>query len=290
MKKPIFLVAVSLLLSMPLCAGGVFLALNGTMPGFTPPKNESADALSVTLDKLYKANEAGDVDADLIAAAQMGDMESIAQLMKQEGANINYSEPETGNSALLYAVMFKHMDVIDQLLSLGAFINIRNNDNLTPLMYACENGLLEPVEILLARGSNINLKAGGTRKGSTPIILAARGGHIKVVQTLLKYQVNPNSTTIDGKTALMFAAQHGYVDTAEVLIKSGAEVNSRDKASYTPLMLAAEKGHLEMVKLLVKYGADVKLVRTPGSYDTASYLATVAGNIYISQYLVTIRD
>lgn len=57
------------------------------------------------------------------------------------------------------------------------------------------------------------------------------------------------------RTPLMVAAKAGHVKVVKVLLELGANINAQDRFGITPVMLAAANGHKEVVSLLLKAGA-----------------------------------
>lgn len=70
---------------------------------------------------------------------------------------------------------------------------------------------------------------------------------------------------IAGETPLMLAAKNGHVDAVKLLLERGAQINARNpetpdsKKGMTALMLAAQQGHDEVVRVLLEHGADVTI-------------------------------
>lgn len=62
-------------------------------------------------------------------------------------------------------------------------------------------------------------------KGNTAIIIASGRGHVPVIQLLLKYNANPEDSTIigifEGKTALMWACSQGRLEVVDFYIRNG---------------------------------------------------------------------
>ncbi|XP_031624593.1 ankyrin repeat domain-containing protein 29 [Contarinia nasturtii] len=92
---------------------------------------------------------------------------------------------------------------------------------------------------------------------TTPLILAAAGGHATCVTELLDQGANPNARRITGTTALFFAAQAGHIDVAKILIRYGAYIDAASLDGGTPLFVACQGGHINMVKELIALGANV---------------------------------
>lgn len=77
------------------------------------------------------------------------DLGSI-QLLMQYGANINYFNVETGDSALSLAVRLGYVEIVAEMLEhQEANINQRNFESLTPLLIACDKGHERLVNLLL---------------------------------------------------------------------------------------------------------------------------------------------
>lgn len=59
----------------------------------------------------------------------------------------------------------------------------------------------------------------------TPLLVAAMGFHVEVVNLLLEYRPNVNALDKDGCTALTIACKEGYHDIAVSLLNVGAYIN-----------------------------------------------------------------
>jgi ankyrin repeat protein len=61
-----------------------------------------------------------------------------------------------------------------------------------------------------------------------------------------------------GLTPLLFAARQGHIDAAVALIDAGADVNEPSQGDKTPpLLMAIINGHFDLAKVLIDKGADV---------------------------------
>ncbi len=92
---------------------------------------------------------------------------------------------------------------------------------------------------------------------SGPLHYACREGYLQLVELLLRYGANPNMEDADMLTPLHFAAKNNRVDCAALLIQHGAIVDAPDIAGWTPLRSAILNQHGDMVTLLKKHGARI---------------------------------
>jgi ankyrin repeat protein len=125
------------------------------------------------------------------------------------------------------------------------------------------------VSSLLHEGADPNIQ---DRMGFTPLISAAREGHIEVVRTLLENGADPNLRGgLNNWYPLMHAVHKNQLESAQALLERGADVNARGAHGDTALMMAAGYGRTEIVRLLLRRGADPRMRGVHG--ETAPGLA-----------------
>ena len=100
--------------------------------------------------------------------------------------------------------------------------------------------------------------------GSTALILAARGGHVALVEALLKQGADVKTANSFGSTALVCAASNNHTATASLLLAHHSDVNHKTRVGSTALIKAAGAGHSSMCDLLLKHGADPSVVSKLG--------------------------
>ena len=96
-------------------------------------------------------NSAG--ESPLMMAALKGDM-AAALLLLDRGAKVN----QPGWSALHYAATGPEPKLVQWLLDRGADLNAASPNDTTPLMMAAQYGTENSVDLLLARGADVNRK------------------------------------------------------------------------------------------------------------------------------------
>ncbi len=193
------------------------------------------------------------------------------------------------------------------------------------LFWACKHGLLAEVKamliVLASRGrpfaTSINVPRKhypkeGKHKGyqHTPLTVAARRGHLEIIQELLRYIVDREKynshwgSSWDAQeermrqrsdddppkrtwSALMHACCKGHEKIVQLLLHAGAKANIAGY-NYTPLMLAAANGHLEIVQILLHANADPNqpLEDSYDHYEGPLNEAVKAGHLAIVQILL----
>jgi Ankyrin repeats (3 copies)/Ankyrin repeats (many copies) len=125
----------------------------------------------------------------------------------------------------------------------------------TPLIWAVQGGHLEMVEYLLRHGAYVNLYP--TARGSgTALYWAAIHGKLSIVRVLLKYGAIVDEYK-DGETAFLAAASEcpGTAVLRE-LIAAGADIHAVDNGGRNAVMRAAFQRNEKAVKLLVRLGVE----------------------------------
>ena len=127
-------------------------------------------------------------------------------------------------------------------------------------------GLARIATALLQAGYNIRVVDGHKR---TPLIYAARFGHLAVAKLLLK---DVNFSDDKGGTPLYYAAKNGHESIVKLLLScEGIDVNAQSLKNYdTPLRTAIRNGHEGVVRLLLERDdIDVKGRKLDSSEDSA---------------------
>lgn len=126
----------------------------------------------------------------------------------------------------------------------------------------------------------------------TPLLIAARNGHEKVVRTLLKFHpdleqegtVKFDGYVIEGASPLWCAAGAGHLGVVKMLVRAGADVNHPTKTNSTPLRAACFDGRLDIVKYLTDHNANIHI--TNKYNNTCLMIAAYKGHVDVVQFLL----
>lgn len=149
-----------------------------------------------------------------------------------------------------------HVKTVQLLLAKGANVNVTDSDGQSPLGIAAKTGQMEIVRMLLDVGADPNLD----KQGRTSLGWTIAHDHPELVRKLIDHKANIEKMDDFGDTPLMLAATPGQgrsVEPLKILLKSGANIEARDRAGQTALMCAVYRGSTETVRLLLDYGANI---------------------------------
>jgi ankyrin repeat protein len=154
------------------------------------------------------------------------------------------------NSELVKAATSGDRQSVEDLLKAGADVEARDTSGRTPLYLASEQGKLDVVELLLARGADINAITGGT----TPLHRACNLPSDEIAKLLIKRGAGVNVRNKGGLAPLDVAACFGRMDIAILLIDKGSELHTKDRFGRTPVFWAFNNAKVEMAEFLMSKG------------------------------------
>ena len=135
-------------------------------------------------------------------------------------------------------------------LDRGGNANEANQNGVTAVFVAAENGHADFIRFLAANGANVNKKAFQNQAPLTPLIAAAQKGHSAAILALLDAGADIEATSSHGLTALHAAAYYGHMASVRALVARGANRNALFRETLTPAALAQSQGHTEVLNFL----------------------------------------
>jgi cytochrome c len=136
--------------------------------------------------------------------------------------------------------------------ALEAGANVNGSDGwATPLWYAARRGHEDAVELLIARGADVNLT---TENSGPPLFGAIERKNGILVKLLLASGANPNAA-LQANSALYLAVKSGCLECVEALVDLGADVNALNQKREPPIHAAKVIGNREIADYLATHGA-----------------------------------
>uniref|UniRef100_A0A8C8HPS5 Ankyrin 2 n=1 Tax=Oncorhynchus tshawytscha TaxID=74940 RepID=A0A8C8HPS5_ONCTS len=145
------------------------------------------------------------------------------------------------------------------------FVREENTNGLNALHLAAKEGHVELVQELLERGSAVD---SATKKGNTALHIASLAGQAEVVKILVKRGAEINSQSQNGFTPLYMAAQENHMDVVRYLLENGGNQSTATEDGFTPLAIALQQGHNQVVSVLLENDTKGK-VRLPALHIAA---------------------
>ncbi len=145
------------------------------------------------------------------------------------------------------------------------WLNKKDSNQKTAMMYAQENGNQKIIDLLRAKGAQclaVNNHAPNTQP-STPsfstFIDAVKNGNLNTVNAdIQNLRVSLDTQDEDGMNALMYAASYGNHKMVALLIDNGADLTLRNHENKHALQLARANEHHDIAQLILKsMGQDI---------------------------------
>ncbi len=226
----------------------------------------------------------------LSLAIQRGNVDMVAMLVEEFGAELNISESvkDDYHTPLCEAAIRGNTDIVNILIKNGADVNGKGRKS-TPLFLAVGKNHLEVAKILLSNGAATTMvnTAAEITYGSEEITILQKAARTKE-STCLSYLLSsecPHRLDVNelacGElgTPLIRASAHVQVKNVQILLEHGADPNKLDYIRSSALICAMrhfdidnfdggmwgngviDAGNaVETVLLLLRYGADVNFL------------------------------
>ncbi|KAN0068216.1 Ankyrin repeat-containing domain protein [Elaphomyces granulatus] len=213
-------------------------------------------------------------------AVDKGSVEVVRLLIKAEERHGN---DRNGQAPLFRALNNEAM--VRFLLEHEADPNVRDKNELTPLMHAAERDLPGAVKLLLRYGAEVDLEighsTGNPASGQTALTYAAISGAAEVTCLLVEAGAKVNHRHYDESRAVHHAVGGSSMRT---LLEFRPDINLPDNDSNTPLHFVRSSTPLEHVQLLVHAGANLDLQNKEGC--TPLSIALYNDNDAVASYMI----
>ncbi len=189
--------------------------------------------LLVVLVYLLSAQSAvADQRVDLFRAAQMDDVRTVKSLLAA-GLDPNLAEPGRGETAMMVALRENSMRVFALLLAHPLIrLEATSINGNTALMLAAFGHNKPALLALLAKDAQVN------RPGWTALHFAAASGDDGIVRILIEQHAYIDSESPNKITPVMIAAREGHLSTVQLLLEEGADATLKNAEGVTAAQFA----------------------------------------------------
>ncbi|KAL8624340.1 hypothetical protein ACOMHN_044771 [Nucella lapillus] len=211
-------------------------------------ESSSLGALNHLLGTLFlvAAAEAHQGNRQMIRAVIENDLPAVKSLLEQDKDLIQAEEQ--GVSALHLAANQGHLQVVQLLVDNGAKIDLKDSDGDTPILAGMKHK--QVAEYLLKKGCDVTI---ANDNGQTVAHKAALFNHHQILRELIKKGADLNVMDEEGDTPLHDAINEGSHTACEVLIGwPKIDIRIANQKGFTPLHFAALKDTPTIAELLIK--------------------------------------
>jgi ankyrin repeat protein len=173
----------------------------------------------------------------IVEAAKKGDLQTVETILEKDPSQLDVTDQDV-YTALHWASMRAHWDVVKYLIERGADLNVVGGDGGTPINWAVHHDNVEIIKLMVDRGAELNIR---NKWGMTELHTAIWRGNIHVVEYLLERGSDPNIKTNEGWTAMHYAYRSGHDNVIEMLKEKGLSMTEKDNMGRVPQLLYFKK-------------------------------------------------
>ncbi|XP_071104947.1 uncharacterized protein [Haliotis cracherodii] len=191
------------------------------------------------------------------------------------------------NTPAMMSAKSGQCEILKCLVSHKADLTVTNYCNCNCLHIACANGHVSVVKYLISfPQTDMNMKGGFLT--TTPVMMAAEGGHYAVYDLLVSEGADLSHTDDYNRDCLMLACGGGNLPIVKHLLSlNTSDINRKGHNGQTSVMLAAAGGQSSVYNLLVSKGADLSLIDNDNR--DCLMLACEGGDISIVKHLLSLK-
>ncbi len=190
----------------------------------------------------------------LMFAAASGNTDAV-KLLIDGGADLNAKESVRGLTPAMFAAASNRSAVLELLARKGAIL--KATSKVTDLA-ALSRDPAALREFTQGNPAPPGEPPAGGRNGPAPGAPGGRGGRGPQTPGVDRnYQLNELVAAQGGLTPLLLAAREGHIESVRALLDAGADVNQVSAGDRTsPLLIATINGHFDLAMFLLEKGAD----------------------------------
>jgi len=223
-----------------------------------------------------------------IAHAAMGGHAEIVKTLIGKDKSLVSMGDRAGKSPFDLAAEFGksagHWEAAEALLDADATLISGNEPAKDPatgpaqsaLHYAAQFGTMEGIKLILARDQNM-IKS-KNKENNTPLHMAAAGGHLAVLNELIRVNEGVGDANIEGSNLMHLACAGGHLEVVSALLKSHPDLaKEKDKKGRSCIFSASlsKKPDPKVAKALINALPDLLFVTDPDGKTVLHHVAEV---------------
>jgi len=221
---------------------------------------------------------------ELLNCCERGDTLKVKELLLNSELNINIKDIKHGWTPLMFACEFGYHEIVQLLLN-ETNPKIGDERGKSAFYIACENNRLSLVKLMLTYE---DIDVNQADMSWSPLIYAVQVGNLEMVQLLLQDpRVDVNQKDLKSASAFYIACRNGELEIVKLMTKrKDVRINETIiENGWTPLMIACELGHHDIVNVLLELESiQLNLINKHG--ETALFIACRNGHSEIVKLML----
>lgn len=209
--------------------------------------------------------------------------EMISHMTATDVSKALNRQSSVGWTPLLIASNRGHMELVNNLLTNHARVDVFDIEGRSALHLAAEHGFLQVCDALLTSKAFINSKS---RVGRTALHLSAMNGFTHLVKFLIRdHNAVIDILTLRKQTPLHLAAASGQIEVCKLLLELGASIDATDDLGQKPIHVAAQNNYSEVAKLFLQQHPSL-VMGTSKDGNTCAHIAAMQGSVKVIEELM----
>ncbi|XP_036135996.1 ankyrin repeat and death domain-containing protein 1B isoform X1 [Molossus molossus] len=246
-------------------------------------KSNNLDLMEKLFEKKVNIDAVNNMNRTALHFAVGANHLSAVDFLLNHKARVDVADKH-GLTVIHLAAWSGSLEIMLMLVRAGADRRAKNQDGMNALHFAAQSNNVRIVEYLI---QDLHLKDldQPDEKGRKPFLLAAKRGHVEMIEELIFLNLHTSEKDKEGNAALHLAAKHGHSSVVRVLLAQWEEVNETNENGETPFFLAVAGGHEECSKVLLAAGSDINI---PNKLNiSALQIATQNGHASLVSFLLS---
>ncbi|XP_057331780.1 ankyrin-3-like [Microplitis mediator] len=230
-------------------------------------------------DKILSAILKWDEGYDFLRVSLKEKWREIGILLLKHGVEVNKINcRQTHNSPLFWAILNEDIEIVEMIIAKGADVNYKNSSGKLAIFGAVEKNNQELVNLLLAQ-KNVVVNS---KNIYVPLEAAAKVGNQKIFDSLVRQGATANTSYSPGETIFQIAVERGYLSTVKNILNEHSNLHEDigNKNLLASAIIGCGDEYKEIVNLLTDHG----FVVDP---DYINNNKLVAAAVYNKYYKIT---
>ena len=213
--------------------------------------------------------------------------EAIEYLKKYDDIDVNIRD-EGNNYLINYAIILNDVDLVAQLIHMGAKLDITDIDGRSILYIPIKFNYIEMLNVMVFFNNvNIGIPLFDIRdkNGNIPLHYAIMHSNLYITKKIIEMGSDVNIQDKKGYNALHLAIIHKAIDIIDLILESNIKINTKTLEGETALHMACNIQNTTIIEKLIKKNIDID-IQDYNSEFTAMHQVAIMGNLDFNKIII----